>query len=163
VENEVVKVYQGLQTSYQNAGHTTKMGVEVSASVEPVANLRLGGTYTYTNYRFDEFREVVGFGANTTTEDRSGKALPYVPAHYASLFASYRHPSGFKLRITSNSWGDYWMDNANSQKYMGYRFVTSASVGYENRFVRRQPHRRQPLRPALRSGSAEEHERRGHL
>lgn len=135
VENEVVRVYEGFQSTYQNAGRTTKLGAEVAASVEPVANVRVGGTYTFTNYRFEEFQEVVGFGASTRTEDRKGKSLPYVPAHYASLFASYRHPSGFKARITSNTWGDYWMDNANTQRYPGYRFITSAAIGYENRVV----------------------------
>jgi len=47
------------------------------------------------------------------------------------LNARYRHPVGFKVRARANTWGEYWMDNANTEKYEGYRLVTDLTVGYE--------------------------------
>ena len=39
--------------------------------------------------------------------------------------------NGFKARVTTKTWGSYYMDNANTQKYEGYDFVTDLMVGYE--------------------------------
>ena len=65
--------------------------------------------------------------------DRSGNALPYIPEHYYSLFAAYIHRSGVYGRLTANTWGEYWMDNANTEKYGGYDFATDLTVGYQSR------------------------------
>jgi iron complex outermembrane receptor protein len=62
--------------------------------------------------------------------DRSGNRLPYIPIHQYSIFISYKHTSGFRFRVQTDTWGSYYMDNANSEKYEGYEFLTSASVGY---------------------------------
>lgn len=70
-------------------------------------------------------------GQSTINLDRSGKRLPYIPQHYYSIYAMYKHHSGFKLRVQADTWGSYYMDNANSEKYGGYQFVTSLVAGYE--------------------------------
>lgn len=53
--------------------------------------------------------------------------------HQYSLFAYYKHPSGFKFKVDTNTWGEYNVDNANSEKYRGYEFLTNALVGYEKK------------------------------
>ena len=40
--------------------------------------------------------------------------------------------NGFKARVTTKGWGSYYMDNANTEKYEGYDFVTDLMVGYEH-------------------------------
>ena len=42
-------------------------------------------------------------------------------------------PNGFKSRVTTKSWGSYYMDNANTQKYEGFAFVTDLMLGWENK------------------------------
>ena len=37
------------------------------------------------------------------------------------------------MQATANSWGEYWMDNANTETYDGYSFVTDLSLGYRSR------------------------------
>jgi iron complex outermembrane receptor protein len=65
--------------------------------------------------------------------NRGGNYLPYIPRHQYSLYAFYRHPRGFKARLETYSWGKYYVDNANSETYHGYDFLTNLTVGYENK------------------------------
>ena len=130
VLDEVVQVIQPFgETEYVNAGETEKKGVEVALSWVPWLGVSLGGSYTYSDYTFKEFSEPA-FGHNV---DRSGNALPYIPKHYYSLNAGYMHRTGVYLQATANTWGEYWMDNANSQMYEGYELVTDLTVGYQTR------------------------------
>lgn len=130
VLDEVVQVIQPFgETEYVNAGETEKKGVEIALTWMPAAGLSLGGSYTYSDYTYKEFSEPA-FGQNI---DRSGNHLPYIPEHYYSLFAAYIDPTGVYLRATANTWGEYWMDNANTEKYQGYEFATDLTVGWQNR------------------------------
>jgi iron complex outermembrane receptor protein len=131
VEDEVVSVVDGFSTSYINAGKTIKKGLEVSGVLQMSFGLSLTANYSYTDYTFDEFSEPVRRGPAVTDVDRSGNYLPYIPTHQYALSASYRHPSGFKSKIQSQTWGEYYMDNANTEKYEGYEFITSLMLGYE--------------------------------
>ncbi len=131
VKNEVVQVVQSDGTSdYVNAGKTDKKGMEFSGTYSPIRGLDLGLSYAYSDYTFDEFSEPVRSGSSKVNVDRSGNRLPYIPMHQYSLFARYSHPSGFRIRVETRSWGDYYMDNANTEKYGGYDFVTNLLAGY---------------------------------
>lgn len=133
VEDEVIKVVQGTgDTEYVNAGETEKKGFEFSGSFSPLDGLNFGASYSYSDYTFEEFFEQVGYGSSARNVDRSGNQLPYIPEHQYSVFASYKHSSGFKARIQSLTWGSYYMDNANTEEYDGYEFVTNLMIGYEH-------------------------------
>ncbi len=133
VENEIVTVRQPSgESQFLNAGKTDKKGVELAGSIKLIDRLHLGGSYAWSNYTFDKFTEPVRVGATTVNLDRAGKHLPYAPRHQYSVFGQYDHPSGFKGRLQANTWGEYWLDNANSQKYHGYDLVTSLMLGYES-------------------------------
>lgn len=41
--------------------------------------------------------------------------------------------NGFKGRVTTRSWGSYYMDNANTEKYEGFDLVTDVMLGYEHK------------------------------
>jgi len=130
VLDEVVQVIQPFgETEYVNAGETEKKGVEVALTWTPWLGVSLGGSYTYSDYTFKEFSEPA-FGRNV---DRSGNSLPYIPKHYYALFAGYTHRTGAYLRATTNTWGEYWMDNANTEMYGGYDLATDLTLGYQTR------------------------------
>jgi iron complex outermembrane receptor protein len=57
--------------------------------------------------------------------------LPFIPKNRYGFFVGYKNASGFSARMQSNYSGAYYVDNANSQMYEGYRGVISASVAYE--------------------------------
>jgi len=130
VRDEVVQVIRPYgEAEYVNAGETEKKGLELAITWKPWLGVSLGGSYSYSDYTFEEFSEPA-FGRNI---DRSGNALPYVPEHYYSVFAGYTHPSGAYVQATANTWGEYWTDNANSEMYEGYGLVTDLSLGYQTR------------------------------
>jgi len=128
VRDEVVQVIQGSgYTEYVNAGETEKIGAELSITAVPAMGLTVGATYAWSHYRFVEFSEPA-YGRNI---DRAGNQLPFIPEHQMSLFASYAHRSGFLARASASSWGEYFVDNANSETYDGYSFVTEVAAGYQ--------------------------------
>jgi iron complex outermembrane receptor protein len=123
VRDEVVRVnIGGGQTTFTNAGKTEKKGFEFAGTFQLIEGLEVGASYAYSDYKFKRFIE--------GNVDRSGNRLPYIPIHQYSIFISYKHTSGFRFRVQTDTWGSYYMDNANSEKYEGYEFLTSASVGY---------------------------------
>lgn len=134
VKDEIVQTIEpGNVSSYSNAGKSTKKGLEFSGKVQVMKGLFIGGSYTYSDFKFKEFIEPVRTGLTYTYYDRSGNRYPYIPMHQYSLFVNYRHPSGFKFKIDTNTWGEYYVDNANSEKYKGYEFLTNAMIGYETK------------------------------
>jgi iron complex outermembrane receptor protein len=136
VSDEIIQtIAPGGVSTYSNAGETHKKGVELAAQTRSFKGLRLGGTYTWSDFTFADFTEPVNSGPptfTTTNVSRNGNQLPYIPEHQYSLFAFYKHSCGFKTRIETNTWGAYYVDNANSARYEGYKFLTSLMVGWEN-------------------------------
>lgn len=130
VSDEIVQTYlPGGATTYSNAGSTVKKGIELSGSFRLREGLYLGGAYTYSDFTFDHFLEPVG----GKLLDRSGNRLPYIPQEMYSLYAFYRHPRGLKAKLDTYTWGRYFVDNANSEKYGGYEFLTNLMLGYEDK------------------------------
>lgn len=136
VEGEVVQVIgPGGDSEYVNSGETEKLGFEFSGAWSPplksLSGLEVGASYSYTDYTFKDFTEPVRMGREVVNMDRSGNTLPFIPTHQYSFFGRYRHSSGVKCRLETFSWGSYYVDNANTEKYDGYDFATNAMVGYE--------------------------------
>ncbi|WP_169577587.1 TonB-dependent receptor [Sinimarinibacterium sp. CAU 1509] len=128
VEDEIIQVLEDVNdTSFQNAGRTDKSGVELASNFELTDGLWAGFNYTYSDFRYDDFVEVV----SGTEFDRSGNRLPQIPRHQYSVFASYRHPIGVSARVQTDTWGEYEVDNANSETFDGYDWVTSLDLAYE--------------------------------
>lgn len=127
VSDEIVQsLLEGGETSYSNAGTTIKKGLELTAAAVPLPGLTLSAAYAYSDFYYDEYQEPI----RGVSYDRSGNQLPYIPRQQYTLTALYDHRSGLRCRLESSSWGDYYVDAANSAKWKGYDFVTSALVGY---------------------------------
>lgn len=131
VSDEIVSVLNpDMTTEFQNAGETLKKGVEISGRYDIDKRFWLEGGFAFSDYTFTDFDELVRTGPTLTPMDRSGNQLPYVPRQQYSVGLGYSHPKGFKAVVRSNSWGSYYIDNANSEKYEGYEFVTNLMLGY---------------------------------
>ncbi|GAB4408465.1 MAG: TonB-dependent receptor PqqU [Thermodesulfovibrionales bacterium] len=134
VKDEIVQtILPGNISSYSNAGESERKGIELSGKAQVLKGLFLGAAYTYSDFKYKEFIEPVRQGATYVYYDRSGNRYPYIPMHQYSLFVTYRHPSGFKFKIDTNTWGRYYVDNANSETYEGYKFLTNLLIGYERK------------------------------
>ena len=139
VEDEIVQtILEESQTSYSNAGQTSKFGLELAGETVLPAGWKTGISYTYSDFTYDRFTEPVyqynpALGATELLLlDRSGSRLPYIPRHQFSWFLAYQHPKGFKARFETASWGEYWVDNANSEKYEGYDQICRLQLGWES-------------------------------
>jgi len=126
VEDEITAIKQGYTTSYENAGKTQKRGLELTGSYKITKELSFGASYAYSDYKYKDFME-------EGTNDRAGNYLPYIPKHKYSVFATMNLTNGIKARVESRSSGSYYMDNANTQKYEGYKFITDVMLGYEKK------------------------------
>lgn len=124
VSDDIIQVYTGWTSEFENAGETLKKGLEFSAHRKLNDYWGLGLNYAYSDYTFTDFQESVSV-------DHSGNQIPYVPRHQYSLSLDYNHPNGWKGRLQADGWGSYYMDNANTEKYGGYDFLTNLMVGYE--------------------------------
>lgn len=130
VDDEIIQILDANGNSiYDNAGKTKKRGLEFNAVYALNDELSLGGSYAYSDFKFVTFNESV----RGSLVSRDGNYLPYIPKNQYSIFATFNLPNGFKSRATTKTWGSYYMDNANTQKYEGYKFVTDLMVGYEHK------------------------------
>lgn len=138
VKDEIIQIKNSSNdVVYDNAGQTQKRGFEFNGSYKLNKNLNFGVSYAYSNFKYKEFEEqetTYPMGTKTvTTYDRAGNYLPYIPKNQYSLYSTFNLSNGFKSRITTKSWGSYYMDSANTQKYSGYKFVTDLMLGYEKK------------------------------
>jgi iron complex outermembrane receptor protein len=129
VKDEIVQTLVDGYSTYSNAGKSVKKGIELTAKFQLLKGLFAGGTYTYSDFKFEEFTEWI----RGVPYSRDGNRFPYIPENQYSLFVFYKNPSGFKFKVETNTWGEYYVDNANSEKYGGYQFLTNALVGYEKK------------------------------
>lgn len=128
VDDEIIQIRDANGDSiYDNAGKTKKRGLEFNAVYALNEQVSLGGAYAYSDFKFVTFNESVA----GSLVSRDGNYLPYIPKNQYSLFATLNLSNGFKSRVTTKTWGSYYMDNANTQKYEGYKFVTDLMLGYE--------------------------------
>ncbi len=124
VTDEITAVKQGFSTFYENAGKTRKRGLEINGVYQISEKVSFGGSYAYSIFEFVNFME-------EGTNNRTGNRLPYIPKNQYSLFTTLNLANGFKSRLTTKYWGSYFMDNANTEKYEGYEFITNLMIGYE--------------------------------
>lgn len=130
VKDEIIQIKDANGNSiYDNAGETQKRGLEFNIAYNLTKQLQMGGAYAYSNYKFVTFNESV----RGTLQSRDDNYLPYIPKNQYSLFLALNLDNGLKSRITTKSYGSYYMDNANTQKYEGYKFITDLMLGYERK------------------------------
>ncbi|WNY97893.1 TonB-dependent receptor [Sulfurospirillum sp. 'SP'] len=130
VKDEIIQIKDaGGNTIYDNAGQTQKRGFEFLGTYHLTRNLNFGLSYAYSDFIYKSFQEKVG----AAFVSRDGNHLPYIPKTQYGLEANYRMDNGFKTRIQTKTWGDYYLDNANSDKYTGYDFVTDVMFGYKHK------------------------------
>lgn len=127
VEDEIVSVSENGQTTFRNAGEVEKMGLEMAANFAIDEQFSLGANYAYSDFEFVSFNEPV----SNVNQDRAGNRMPYVPRHQYSLSLNYDSGWGLKGFVRTESWSPYWLDNANTEKYGGYKFITNANLSYD--------------------------------
>lgn len=128
VKDEIIQIKDANGNSlYDNAGETKKRGLEFNIGYDITDEFGVGGAWGYNDFKFVKYNESV----RGSLVSRDGNYLPSIPRHQYSLYATYHGSNGLKGRITTKSFGSYYMDSANTQKYEGFDLVTDLMIGYE--------------------------------
>ena len=110
------------QTFFQNAGESTRNGVEASLEIQPISGMTTTFTYTYSDFTFDSFTDVNG-------DVFDGNKIPGVPDNQFYADVSYFHPSGFYASWNIRYVDRFFANSANTVKTAPYS-VANLRLGY---------------------------------
>ncbi|MEO5357630.1 MAG: TonB-dependent receptor [Nitrospirae bacterium YQR-1] len=102
-------------TERRNAGKTSHKGVEIGFGVKPLRELELNTSFSYAEHMYVDY--VV-----SKSVDYSGKEMSLAPRTIVNTRVSYS-PCVLNGGAFEFEWvklGDYWMDDANTEKYSGH-------------------------------------------
>jgi len=116
VEDELIPFEVGGRDIYENAGESSRKGIELSFATEPVDGLRVMLAYTYSDFTFDVFVDDNG-------NDHSGKTIPGIPENLFRGEISYTHSSGFYAALDALNVGRLYAKNDNSASVESYSVV----------------------------------------
>jgi len=108
---------------YANAGQSTRNGIELSYSANPLPWLNWIVAYTYSDFTFDQFKDDNG-------NDFAGNHLPGIPDHSVFAEIGYNHASGFYGVIDAQYVGELFANNANTETIDSYT-LTSLRIGLD--------------------------------
>ncbi len=129
VKNELIPYELSTQqgrTFYQNAGESSREGIELSYATKLGHGFEFSSALTFSDFNFDRF-------SNANGDDFSGKQLPGIPEQFLHLGLSWFGKNGHYLIWNANVVGSLYADNANQTKVDGYT-VSNLRFGQE-RFV----------------------------
>jgi TonB-dependent siderophore receptor len=99
----------------RNAGKTEHKGVEIALGIQPLKEIGLNTSYSYSTHKYKEY--VV-----SSTKNYNDKEMPQAPRVMVNTRLAYK-PSLLKGGAAEVEWvrlGRYWMDDANTERYDGH-------------------------------------------
>jgi len=98
---------------FTNAGQTSRDGLEFSWIASPTDRIRTTVSYTYSDFKFDDFIERTI--ANPAGFDRAGNVIPSTPENLAFVEFSYRAPRGWFIAADALYVDDQFGDSGNTR------------------------------------------------
>lgn len=101
-----------------NAGKTEHKGVEVGFGIEPVKEVSLNASYSYSKHSYSEWKV-------SPAVDLSGREISVAPRQNLNVSLDYK-PGFLNGGLFEIEWahlGSYWMDDANTEKYKGHDLI----------------------------------------
>jgi outer membrane receptor protein involved in Fe transport len=96
----------------RNAGQTRSRGLELGLSYDEKAlDWRLG--WSYAEHKFLTYKP-------SATLDYSGFEMPQAPRHSINASVGYKVAPGARVALAMVYQGEYWMNNANTERYPGH-------------------------------------------
>jgi len=128
---------------FTNAGRVHNDGIELSLGVRPVRQLRIFGNYTWSNYKFAEYRVVQG----AVTDTLDGNRVPGVPQAFIRLGLRASPGRGFFLDLDhtmssslftndQNTLLVYGFGNHGPNDPVGVNNITNIRVGWQGHWRR---------------------------
>lgn len=133
-KDEVIQVRQpDGESEYTNAGETSKKGLEFAGQYQLTKQFSFGGALNLTDYKYEEFTEEVRSGRVVNNEDRSGNYLPLIPRRQINLFFDYAFNNGISINLKMRKDGEYYLDNANSEKWTDNKLISDLNLRYQQK------------------------------
>ncbi|PWG64270.1 TonB-dependent receptor family protein [Spiribacter halobius] len=98
---------------YENAGATSRDGLEIGLEWFATDAFTVNAAYTYGRYRFDRFVDVDG-------NDFAGNRIPGLPRHQLYLEGLWEGSNGWYAALDGQIVGPVFADNANDVEVSGY-------------------------------------------
>ncbi|UDF37294.1 UNVERIFIED_ORG: TonB-dependent receptor [Shinella sp. XGS7] len=95
-------------------GEQSSRGLELAARWRPAAAWQLGGHWSYTRARYENFVETVGSGASAVTVSRAGNTPANVPRVVAGLSADWQANESLRLGADWRHVGKRYANTANT-------------------------------------------------
>jgi iron complex outermembrane receptor protein len=123
------------RNTFSNAGQTSREGVEFSWVAKPTDRIRSTLSYTYSDFKFDDFVELVPRTPATVPPtyqpfDRSGNIIPGTSENVLYGEFVYTAPRGWFGALDALFVDDQFADNANTVLVDGYT-VANLRFGYD--------------------------------
>ena len=140
IEDEIIPFEVYGDVFFRNAAKTTRNGLEVGASVDVIEGLNLQASYTFSDFKYDEYIALtIDEDLDTTSQNFAGNSAPSVPQHNFFFAAAYNHKitqniTGF-IRGSVRYVSGMYVDDANSDKTDGYTTL-NAGIGLDMVFGR---------------------------
>jgi iron complex outermembrane receptor protein len=123
VKDELIPFETADREYFVNAGRSDRTGLELSLQTEPLENLRLTVSYTYSDFEFDDFIDNDG-------NDFSGNTIPGIPESFLFAELAYRHPRGYFGTLDFRYVDELYANNSNSVVVDSYT-LTNVRAGIE--------------------------------
>jgi iron complex outermembrane receptor protein len=132
VDDELVPFEIDGRDFFQNAGSSSRTGLELSLVSNLTDRIRTSLSYTHGSFEFDDFRVVsINAGGTPTIEDDfSGNTIPGTVEHLLFGEISYTHPSGWFGAFDLMYVGEQFANNSNSVRVDPYT-VANLRMGLE--------------------------------
>jgi iron complex outermembrane receptor protein len=111
---------------FENAGQTSREGLEFSWIANPTDRIRTTVSYTYSDFKFEEFVETIG----PVSIDRSGRIIPGTAENVLFGEFAYRAPRGWFAATDVLYVDEQFGDNANAVVIDDYTLV-NMRFGYD--------------------------------
>ena len=118
INKEIVPFDDDGRTYYQNAGTSSRSGIELSWISNPTDRIRTSLSYSYGDFEFESFQTISidGSGVRTIDKDYSGNNTPGTVDHLLFGEVTYTHPYGWFGAFDFMHVGEQFANNANTVK-----------------------------------------------
>jgi iron complex outermembrane receptor protein len=115
--------------SFENAGETSRDGLEFSWVANPTERIETTVSYTYSDFKFEQFVENITI-ANPSGNDRSGNVIPGTPENLLFAELAYRAPRGWFIAADALYVDEQFGDTANLVVIPDYT-LANLRMGYD--------------------------------